>query len=95
MSKNLPGLKRDLKKFLATAYGAGTKVYTKRDWNDRGEQYGRTADLTLIIEGSPLYAALNYGEPGWEADTKLRELAAANGYYYELGHAWSVHFYPR
>ena len=93
--KNLAGLKRDLKKFLGTVYGAGTRVYTKKEWKEKGEQYGVTADLTLVIEGSPLYNCLNYGEPSWDASEQLRELASNNGYYYEQGYAWSVHFYEK
>lgn len=71
-------------------------VYTQEEWRERGEKYGNSAVLTIVTEG-PLYQLLNYGE--WPGAT--RELADFNGFldslglWYEQGHAWSVHLYPK
>lgn len=68
------------------------RLVNKTEWHD--ERVGKGSALTLIIEGSPLYGALNYGEPSWKCESELREIAKRNGYYYEMGYSWSVHFYP-
>jgi hypothetical protein len=68
------------------------RLFSPEEWNARGEGYGTTAELTLIIDGSPLFAALNYSEPR-QYYRELERIARRHGFWFELGHAWSVHFY--
>jgi hypothetical protein len=93
---NLKGLTAALNEWLDkddSLLRGDARLYTKEEWNDRGEEYGKKADLTLTIDGSPLYRALNYGEPDWSYMEALNALAKRYGYYYEQGYAWTVHFY--
>jgi hypothetical protein len=69
------------------------QVVSCEEWEDRGEDLGVKAHLHLIIDGSPLYAALNYGEPNWDKSEEIREVAKRHGMYFEMGYAWSLHFY--
>jgi len=74
-----------------------TRWYTPQEWAERGEEYGHKAVLNLTCEG-PLNHALNYGweeHPPFHTQTRSQEIAEAHGYWFELGYAWSVHFYPR
>lgn len=69
------------------------KVYSRKVWDeDRGEVYGRNAFATMVFDGSYLYEVFNYGEsPTYEA--RLSTMLEAAGFYFELGHAWSLHVY--
>jgi hypothetical protein len=59
-------------------------------WRARCEEYGNDDDLTLVIDGSPLYAALNGGDADvWD---QLDAIVHSNGCRWEMGYAWSVHF---
>ena len=71
------------------------RLYSKREWSERGETVGKGSELTLVVDGSPLYGALNYGEPSWTLQTELDALASAHDCYAEMGYAWSVHFYKK
>ncbi len=69
-------------------------VYTQKEWRAKGEQYGKDAVATMIIDGSPLYDCFNYGTYGWGTLERFQEMLKSLGFYMELGYAWSVHFYP-
>lgn len=69
------------------------RVYTKQEWRDRHEPYGNDAICTLVIDGSPLYDAFNYGTYGWKTAEDFGDLCHSLGCWYELGFAWSVHIY--
>ena len=73
------------------------RLYTQRQWHDRGEPYGNSAvGGTIVTEGGPLFAAVNYGYPA-DGDSQLLEkfthFLATHGYWFELGFHWSLHFY--
>lgn len=90
-------LRKDLDAWLDADGGrlrGDARIYSAEEWADRGEPYGRTSALTLTIDGSPLYMALNHGEPSWDIMEELDAIANRHGYWWELGYAWSVHFYP-
>lgn len=94
MKPNLARLKNAVNKFLDSKSLRGdAKLYSKKEWNDRGEPYGKEAKLTLVIDGSPMYSALNYGEDGFKIQDEFDKLVKSCGYWYEQGFAWSVHFY--
>lgn len=78
-----------------------TWVYTQDEWRKRGEPYGNDAVLSIASEGG-LYRLINGGPPrdelgraAWQA-----EIDTFNAWleryrlYYEMGFAWSFHFYP-
>jgi len=72
------------------------QLYSADQWKARKERWGRDSLFTIITEG-PLYDLLNsyYSHP--YADRLRRQLGQImkkNGVYYELGFAWSMHFYP-
>lgn len=68
-------------------------VYTREEWQRRGEPYGNEAICTLVIDGSPMYDALNYGSYGWGTSDKFHKLIEDMGCCYEQGFAWTVHIY--
>jgi hypothetical protein len=67
------------------------RFWSPEEWAEKGETtMGEGAELHLTYEG-PLYTALNYGR-GVEY-AKILEIANSHGYWFELGYAWSMHFY--
>ncbi|MGZ4955354.1 MAG: HNH endonuclease [Methylobacter sp.] len=59
-------------------------------WRSRDEKYLDDAQLVLIIDGCSLYTMLNFGGDTSEFD----DLIESFGFWYELGHSWSIGFYP-
>jgi len=91
-----PAVLRDaINRWIKRKYGKDhSKWYTMKAWRERGEPYGDHAvGGVLIIEESPLYVCLNYGEDGWKADTELRTLCEKHGYYFQMLYAWALGFY--
>lgn len=72
----------------------GASYYTAERWKERAEKYGQGSLFTITSEG-PLNHLINYPES--KADVKRLEefekFLESLGVYYELGYAWSVHFY--
>jgi hypothetical protein len=69
------------------------RLYTPKEWLDRHEKIGLGADLTLVCEGE-----FNHLLNGYVRDYRgilgdLEDSLEKIGYWYELGYAWSVHFY--
>jgi len=67
-------------------------VCTHAEWVARGERYGKNSLATLVVDGSPLYNALN-GCSDDKIVQKLDKTLAAAGLYLEGGYAWSGHLY--
>jgi hypothetical protein len=94
---NPEALKRDISRWLdANDLRGDATFYSRDEWSARNERVGRDAELTLTIEGSPLYRILNMFDLSAD-DPKLErefsELCREHGSWYELGYSWSVHFY--
>jgi hypothetical protein len=70
------------------------KTLTKQEWKERGEQNGNRSAGVLLIESSPLFQLLNYGEDGWKKMEEFTDFLRKLGYYYEMVFAWAVAFYP-
>lgn len=66
--------------------------YTPAEWaaKEGPDHLLQGAELILAFENS-LVSWLNYGTG---IDDELQDLAAGFGYYFELGHAWNLGFYP-
>jgi hypothetical protein len=71
-------------------YRGDARVFPRGTWP---HPVGRGADLVLSIDGSPLHAVVNYGEPSRERQENLVALARHHGYRVELGYTWSLNFY--
>ena len=66
------------------------KFYSNKEWNARGEEVHEDALLVLTIDSSGLYQLLNLGCDTEEFD----DLVESFGFFYEMGYAWSLGFYP-
>jgi hypothetical protein len=69
------------------------RILTAEEWAARGEDIGRNNHLTIMLDGSPMYDVVNYGEPNAQPYTDLQEIANKHGRYFELGYAWTMHAY--
>jgi hypothetical protein len=73
--------------------GKDHRFYDPKEWQGRGEEMGQYADLTLTCEGT-----LNHVLNGYRTDSRhliddFNRTVNGTGYWYEWGHAWSIHFY--
>jgi hypothetical protein len=71
-----------------------TRFYTREEWTARKEPYLADPELVLTFEGA-LYRVVN----GCDRDSiklygQLERLARRLGFYFEIGHAWNMGFYP-
>ncbi|MEJ4046917.1 hypothetical protein [Erwinia sp. SLM-02] len=66
------------------------RFYSRSEWNSRSEEMHDGALLVLTIDSSGLYHLLNGGCDTEEFD----DLVESFGFYYEMGYAWSLGFYP-
>lgn len=62
-------------------------------WKARGERHATGADLIFCIGSSHMYRMVNCGE-SQDLFREFRGICEAHGYYYELGEAWYLAFYP-
>ena len=85
-------LKEALTEFLVeNDLGCDAFFCSPNVWQTK-EEYCGNADLILAIDGSPLYAILNYGE--WRSmEEQFVNICSLHGYYYEFGCAWYLGFY--
>jgi hypothetical protein len=71
-----------------------TAFYTPEEWRAREEPYLADSALVLVFEGE-LYRVMN----GHHADCsklydEFEQFVRGFGYFFELGHAWNMGFYP-
>lgn len=89
-SDHLNALKEALHEWLIrNELDGDISFYSKAEWAKRVEEYLNDADLILVFEGS-LYTLLNFGGDTDEFDDYVESF----GFYYELGNAWNMGFYP-
>lgn len=71
-------------------------IYTNKEWNDRGEEYGKDAVLTIAAEG-PFYRMMNHAEHWSDRNlqAKFAKLLEKLNLWYEQGYAWTWHLYPK
>jgi hypothetical protein len=62
------------------------------EWLERKEDELNDTELVLVFEGG-LYDLMNYGGDA-EVFLEFREYVESFGYFYELGNAWNMGFYP-
>ena len=72
-----------------------SNVHDAESWRDRGESMGAGAIATITTEDE-LYEKINFhhGVKAFEeASDRLDAIAGKHGCWWELGYAWSIHFY--
>jgi hypothetical protein len=68
---------------------------SREEWKARNERYLADAELVLVFEGG-LYSVMNgHHQDSIELYDEFEQLVRGLGYFFELGHAWSMGFYPR
>ncbi len=70
-----------------------TAFFTQAEWRGRGEAYLLDSCLILVFEGE-FYRVMNGGhEESIALYDEFERFLRGIGYYFELGHAWSMGFY--
>lgn len=88
-------IKKRLETWLkAHSVSLDARVYTRDEWEKRGEKYGNDALVTIAAEGS-FYEMMNYPN-SYELKTqdRFRAFIKQMGLFMEQGLAWTWHFYP-
>jgi hypothetical protein len=71
-----------------------TTFYSGEEWRARREAYLANSSLVLVFEGG-LYSVMNrHRDDSMVLYDDLERVARGFGYFFELGHAWSMGFYP-
>ena len=71
-----------------------TAFYTPEEWKAREEPYLADSALILVFEGE-LYRIMNgHHKDGIKMYNDFEQFVRGFGYFFELGHAWSIGFYP-
>lgn len=71
----------------------GVRFFSRIEWNQRGEEFGRDAILTLTYEGNLFYELMNGGTEGQQLRLDLEILLQGLGYCYEPNINWSLSVY--
>jgi hypothetical protein len=70
-----------------------TSFFTPKEWRARGEEYCTESKLILVFEGG-LFSLLNGYSGNVELYDEFDRFVRGFGYYYEMGNAWNMGFYP-
>ncbi len=73
---------------------ADTRFYTREEWRARDEEYLADAALVLVFEGELFRVMNSHHEESIKLQADLEQFVRSLGYFLELGHAWSMGFYP-
>ncbi|MBH1513266.1 hypothetical protein A7Y00_19010 [Stenotrophomonas maltophilia] len=91
MGRNLERMRAALTEWMIKEEILGDAFFVDIEtWRSRGESYGDDSLLVLAFDGSTLHTMLNSGGDTEEFD----DLIDSFGFGYELGHSWSMGFYP-
>jgi hypothetical protein len=71
-----------------------TSFFTPEEWCARGEEYGTDSKLILAFEGG-LFSVMNGYLDTRDLYDEFDRLVEGFGYFFELGNAWNMGFYPR
>lgn len=89
-------IKQKLEKWMKTNHvSMDARVYTRDEWEQRGEKYGNDALVSIAAEG-PFNEMMNYPN-SYDAKTqeKFRAFVDKMGLFMEQGYSWTWHFYPK
>jgi hypothetical protein len=93
--RSIETLRRGVREWLVEHELAGDiAFYTPEEWQAREEPYLAGAGLLLVFSGG-LYSVMNgYREDSIALCDEFEQFVRGFGYFFELGHAWSMGFYP-
>lgn len=88
-------IKRRMEQWLKTHRVAlDARVYTRDEWEKRGEKYGNDALVTIAAEGQ-FYEMMNYPNAyDLKTQDKFRVFIKQMSLFMEQGLSWTWHFYP-
>ena len=70
----------------------GLVIYTRQQWEMRGEDTCNGADAVIVFEENDLYSIMR-GEWGWARMESLYEVISKAGYFLEQGYSWNAGIY--
>ena len=92
--QSIEGLKLRVHAWLANhELARNTRFYTREEWTARKEPSLADSDLALVIEGAPYRVMNGCDRHAIKLYDVLEKLVRRPGYYFKLGHAWSMGFY--
>jgi hypothetical protein len=71
-----------------------TAFYTREEWRARKEPYLADSPLILVFEGELFRVMNGHHEECSKLYDDFEQFVRGLGYFFELGHAWSMGFYP-
>ena len=71
-----------------------TRFYTQDEWRARDEEYLPDASLVLVFEGELFRVMNSHHQQSIKLQHDLEQFVRCLGYFFELGHAWSMGFHP-
>lgn len=77
-----------------TYHGGGGRFYSPREWEERGEEYGRRSLLIITHDGGDHAVALNIDYGAYALMEQLAERLRAHGFYVEQCTSWYSAVYP-
>jgi hypothetical protein len=88
-------LRRGVHDWLTDHELAGdTRFYSREEWSARDEEYLADAALVLAFEGELLRVMNRHHKESMKLQHDLEQFVRCLGYFFELGHAWSMGFHP-
>lgn len=80
----------------ATETGGCTSFYSPEQWKDRGEEYGRNAELIVVYDGGDLgqFFSLGHSYPSYKTYEVMRKALETAGLYFEECTGWYAAVYP-
>jgi len=93
--QSIEKLRRSVREWLVEhELGGDTAFYTPEEWRAREEPYLAGSALVLVFEGE-LYRIINsHHEDCIKLYDEFEQFVRRLGYFFELGHAWNMGFYP-
>ncbi len=92
--QSIERLRREVRGWLVERELAGdTAFYTREEWEARKEPYLADSALILVFEGGLFNVMNGHHEGSIKLYHEFEQFVRGFGYFFELGHAWSMGFY--
>jgi hypothetical protein len=91
-------LKKELLQFLNDWFFGqlgDTCIRTGKDGMKYSEHCGKNTLMWISMDGSPMYALMEYGEDLWKFRNAFDKFLDERGFWYEQGHAWNINVYSK
>ncbi len=93
--QNIERLRRGVHQWLVDhELDRDTAFYTRKEWEARKEPYLARSELILVFEGGMFNVMNGHHEGSIKLYDEFEQFVRGFGHFFELGHAWSVGFYP-